>query len=123
MTPRLLVTATRLKGPFRAIEPQPRPRVSLLSRLIDPQEGEEKISIHQFMAAITEYDRGAPGVTPNSIQAAFNLSAAEKQQLIDWYTDQWATGNVDRDLTHDALLLGEGKQYTFAQVMARLGLT
>lgn len=100
-------------------------RVSLLTRLIDPDEeaGEEKIAVHQFMAAVTEFARGAPGVTLASISTAFDLSGAEQTQLATWYTNEIATGNLSREVVHDALLLGEGGQYTKAMVMARLNLS
>jgi hypothetical protein len=98
--------------------------MSLLTRLIDPDEqaGEEKIPIHQFTAAIAEYARGAPGVTVAALVAAFDLSASEEAALVAWYTAEIATGNLSRELVHDALLLGEGGQYTINQVKTRLNL-
>lgn len=98
--------------------------MSLLTRLIDPDEeaGEEKIPVHQFMAAITEYARGAPGVTVSAIVTAFNLSPAEEAALTAWYIAEIQTGNLSREVVHDALLLGEGKQYTLNQVKNRLNL-
>lgn len=96
--------------------------MSLLTRLTVPLEGEEKIPSHQFVAVIKEFERGAPGVNANSIAAAFNLSASEKSALIAWYSSQFATGAVSRELLHDALLLGESELYTISQVESRLGL-
>jgi len=104
--------------------------MSLLTRLVDPQEGEQKIPIHQFMAATAEFVRGAPGVNADSIAAAFNLSASEKSALTTWYINHVQTKNVNREEIHDVLLLGESikldasgeHMYSMQQVMNRLGL-
>lgn len=103
--------------------------MSLLTRLVDPQEGEQKIPVHQFMAGIAEFARGAPGVTANSLAQAFNLDAGELAALTAWYTSEILTGNLSREEVHDALLLGEadrldggGKMYPLQAVMNRLNL-
>lgn len=96
--------------------------MSLLTRLVDPQPGEEKIAVHQFLAAIAEFTRGAPGVTVQRFVEEFNLNAAEEAQLVAWYTTEVATGNLTRERIHDVLLLGEVGIYSVSQVMSRLNL-
>ena len=93
--------------------------MSLLSRLVDPQPGEEKIACHQFMAALAEYRRGA--VSPAQIVAAFNLDASETTQLQNWL-DNLDADTINRQLIHDVLLLGEVGLYTQSQVAGRLGV-
>lgn len=98
--------------------------MTLLTRLIAPQSGEEKLPVHQFIAALAELQRNAPGVTLGAIATAFNLSQDEQTQLSEFVT-YVSSGNVavTRQVIHDVLLLGEGRQYDLAQVRARLGLT
>lgn len=97
-------------------------RMSLLTRLVAPLPGEVKLPVHQFMAAIVEFKRNAPGVSLASISAGFQLSIAEQNQLQTWYTTQVGNGNVPRELVHDVLMLGEIGLYSLAQVQNRLGL-
>lgn len=93
--------------------------MSLLTRLLTPAPGEQKIAVHQFMAALAEYKRGA--VTGAQVVAAFNLDATETTQLQNWL-DNLNTDAINRQLIHDVLLLGETGLYTQAQVIARLGV-
>jgi len=95
--------------------------LTLLSRLVAPVGSEDKLPVHQFMAAIAEFRRGAPGVTANSIAAAFDLDSSELTALTNWYVGQVLNNNVNREEVHDVLLLGEGGQYTLTQVRNRLG--
>lgn len=97
--------------------------MSLLTRLIAPLPGEEKLPVHQFLASLAELVRGAPGVTLGALHAAFNLNAAEQAQLLDFMASA-QTGNlaVQRQVIHDVLLLGEGGLYTVNQVITRLNL-
>lgn len=98
--------------------------MSLLSRLIDPAEGEEKIAVHSFMAALGEYARGAPGVTLQALSTAFDLSASEQSQLGNFLSMVDAKGATEKLLyrteVHDVLLLGEAGLYDESQVMSRL---
>lgn len=97
--------------------------MTLLTRLIAPLEGEEKIPVHQFLAALAELVRGAPGVTTPALASAFNLSPTEQTSLLDFVTEMQAANiALQRQKIHDVLLLGEGGQYTVNQVMVRLGL-
>jgi hypothetical protein len=96
--------------------------MSLLSRLVDPAEGEVKLRSHQFMAALAELKRGE--VTRAQVVAAFGLSASEETQLDTFIDNHAGTGSkaINREEIHDALLLGEAGHYTLAQVKARLGV-
>jgi hypothetical protein len=115
--------AVRRSATTPAAQPQEiQPSMSLLSRLVDPQEGEDRIPVHSFMAAVAEFKRGAPGVNAASIAASFNLSAGETTALTTWYTTFVATDLVSRELVHDVLMLGADGKYTVAQVQNRLGL-
>jgi hypothetical protein len=102
--------ARRIKGAIR---------MSLLTRLIDPAEGEEKLPVHQFMAGLAEYKRGA--ITGPQLVEAFNLSGAEATQLQN-FLDNLDGDAIDRALIHDVLLLGETGLYSAAQVVSRLGV-
>lgn len=93
--------------------------MSLLSRLVDPQPGEQKIAVHQFMAAVAELKRGAPGVTVQSIGVAFALSPAEEAELAA-FVSTFFTDGINRDLIHDVLLLGEDSLYSLEQCSDRL---
>lgn len=98
--------------------------MSLLTRLTVPLEGEEKIPAHQFVAAIYEFKRGAPGVNAARIQQEFNLSAQELAELTAWYTANIApsTPPIPRDLLHDILLLVEKGHYSVDQARVRLNI-
>lgn len=93
--------------------------MSLLTRLIEPLPGEDKIAVHQFMAALAEYKRGA--ATGAQVVAAFNLDAIETTQLQNWL-DNLDADTISRAEIHDVLLLGEVGLYSQAQVIARLGV-
>lgn len=96
--------------------------MGLLTRLVDPQEGEERIPIHQFMAALAEYGRNAPGVNLNSISNAFGLSAQEETALAN-FIGNLNSNMINRALIHDVLMLGEGHIYTVQNVRDRLQIT
>jgi len=93
--------------------------MSLLSRLVDPSPGEVKLAVHQFMAALAELKRGAPGVTVASIVTAFDLSAGEQTEL-EGLVNSAYLDKIDGVMLHDVLLLGEGGQYDLAAVQARI---
>lgn len=93
--------------------------MSLLTRLVDPQPGEEKIPVHQFMAAVSELKRGAPGVTVATIASTFELSASEETEL-EAFVSTYYTDGINRGLIHDVLMLGEGGQYSIEQCEDRL---
>lgn len=90
--------------------------MSLLTRLVDPLPGEEKLPIHQFQAGIAEFKRGF--ITAQQFFNAFNLSASEQTQMTTWFS----TGNTDRLQVHDILLLGEAGYYDVNTCKTRLGI-
>ncbi len=89
--------------------------------LIHRLEGSEspKVPVHQFMAALGEYKRGA--ASQAQIVAAFNLSEAEETQL-EVYLSNLDTDAINRQLIHDVLLLLERGHYTVGQAKERLGV-
>ena len=93
--------------------------MSLLTRLIYPLDGETKLPVHQFMAGLAEYKRGA--ITGPQLATAFSLSETEEIQLQNFLTNL-DTDAINREILHDVLMLGEGKYYTIAQVQTRLGI-
>jgi hypothetical protein len=93
--------------------------MALLDRLIAPLENEEKLPIHEFMAALAEYKRGV--VTKQNIITAFGLNTAEANALQDFLTNL-DSSSINRSLIHDVLLLGEGGHYTKTQIKNRLNI-
>lgn len=93
--------------------------MSLLSRLTVPADGEAKIPVHQFMAAVAEYKRGAPGVTLASITAAFGLSGQEVTDL-GTLAAIYVSDQITREMIHDVLMLGEAAIYDFNTCLARI---
>lgn len=94
--------------------------MSLLDRLINPSlKGEDKLPVHQFMAALAEYKRGA--ITKQNVVDAFELSTEEATQLQN-FLDNLDSETINRGMIHDILLLGETGLYTKAQVKNRLGV-
>jgi hypothetical protein len=93
--------------------------MSLLSRLVAPAEGEEKLPSHQFMAVLAEYKRGAPGVTLAAIATEFSLSAGEQSDLA-FMASLYVADQITREQIHDALLLGEYGIYDTTAVQARI---
>jgi len=93
--------------------------MSLLTRLIEPAVGEEKIPVHQFMAALAEYKRGA--VTGAQVVSAFGLSAQETTALQSFLNN--LDGNsINRAMLHDVLMLAEAGLYPLSKVRSRLGV-
>lgn len=93
--------------------------MSLLTRLVDPADGEIKLPVHQFMAALAELKRGAPGVTVTTVGDAFNLDAGERTELETIVSNNYVDG-ISRELIHDVLMLGEANLYTLQQCSDRL---
>ena len=93
--------------------------MSLLSRLVAPQGEEVKIPVHQFMAALAEGKRGAPGVDLASISAVFELDAGEQADLATFLLNFYG-GIIDREMIHDVLMLGERGIYTVQNCADRL---
>jgi hypothetical protein len=93
--------------------------MSLLSRLVDPAPGEEQIPVHQFMAAVAELKRAAPGVSIASIVTAFSLTPGEQTEL-EGLVNSAYLDKIDGNMLHDVLLLGEGGQYSLAACQSRL---
>lgn len=93
--------------------------MGLLTRLVAPLPGEVKIPVHQFMAALAEFKRGAPNVTIVAIGTAFGLSAPELVELDAFVANQ--LGDViTREMVHDVLMLGEDGIYTVQNCADRL---
>lgn len=87
--------------------------MSLYTRLAAPAEGEEKIPIHQFMAALAEGGRGE--VTRAAVIATFNIEPADEpaldflfDKMIGWTTDK--SRFEFRQVIHDVLLLAEQRR-------------
>jgi hypothetical protein len=95
--------------------------MSLMTRLVAPLPGEDKLPVHQFMAALAELYRGAPGVTQGSIATAFNLTAGEQTQLANFVSQQ-SGGAINREMIHDVLMLGELGIYSVQNCLNRLGV-
>lgn len=93
--------------------------MSLLSRLVGSDSAEVKLSVHSFMAALSELKRGAPGVTVTTIGDYFGLSAQERTELAGFAGNQFGE-YITRELVHDVLLLGESGAYTLQQCADRL---
>ena len=94
--------------------------MSLLTRLIDPADDEDKIAVHQFMAGLAEYKRGS--ITKADLVTAFNLSASEATAL-DEFLANLDADTIDRAKIHDVLFLGEAGLYSSAKVKTELGIT
>lgn len=110
-------------------ETRRRGNVSLLTRLVDPAHGEQKIPIHAFMATLAEYDRRAPDMNLDRIAQTFNMSAEERIALQEWLSNM-DRGDIDRPTIHDVLLLAESERlddgeriYDLDTVRSRLRLT
>lgn len=93
--------------------------MSLLSRLVSPAPGEDKLPVHQFMAALAELKRGVSQVSIASIASFFNLSAGEQTDL-QTFVDQQAGDVIAREEIHDVLMLGEVGAYTLQNCSDRL---
>ncbi len=100
--------------------------MTLLDRLLGLQpDPETRIPVHEFMAGVSEYKRGA--VTRAQVKTAFNLSVDEGTQLDVWL-DNFDADTLNRALVHDVLLLGSGRDennvpfYPKATVRTRLNV-
>ena len=93
--------------------------MGVLTRLVGPLEGETKLPVHQFMAALAEYKRGA--ITGAQVAEAFVLDSDEENDLQTFLDGM--DGTLTREKVHDVLMLGERKLYTLAKVQTELGLT
>lgn len=91
--------------------------MSLLGRLIGTQK--PKIPVHQFMAALAEYKRGA--ITGQNVVDGFELSEAEAIALQAFLTNL-DTDTINRAKIHDVLLLGEVGLYSKEKAQTELGL-
>src|SRR5688572_17014692 len=93
--------------------------MSLISRLVAPGPSEEAIPIHQFMAAVAELKRGSPSLTMAEVVTAFDLSAAEEDEL-EALVNSAYLNQVSRERVHDVLMLGAKSIYTVQEVEDRL---
>ena len=85
--------------------------MALWERLVTPDPVlNPRLEVHAWMAAITEFARGAPGVDRAAIIAAFGLRAEDEPDF-DVLIAAAAALGADRQfefgrLVHDVLLLG-----------------
>ena len=93
--------------------------MGLLTRLVAPLEGEDKLPVHQFCAALAEYLRGS--VTGAQFATTFELSPTEITAL-QVFLDKLDDSSLTRQKIDDVLLLGEAKLYSLAKVQTELGL-
>ncbi len=91
--------------------------MSLLDRLLGTEN--PKLPVHQFMAALAEYERSA--ITKQNIVDTFDLDETEATALQD-FLDEIDASNIGRAQIHDVLMLGESGLYTKIQVKNRLGV-
>lgn len=94
--------------------------MSLLTRLLDPLEEEERIPYHEFVAGIREFQRGE--VTQQQFFTFYGLSPAEETALQAWYVAQIVSGNLTTEEVEDILRLRGSGAYSVATATARLGL-
>jgi hypothetical protein len=95
--------------------------MSLLTRLVAPLEGEDKLHVHQFTAAIAEYKRGE--LTGANLVTKFGLSGGEVTTLQQWQTvidSSPETPTAIRGQMEDIFILGEDFTYSIAEVESRL---
>lgn len=93
----------------------------MVTRLVSPLEGEAKLPVHQFTAALAEYVRGE--VTGAQMVTFFNLSASEQTTLTTWLSNIDSSGRTAQDIrteVEDILELGEQGLYDEATVTSRL---
>jgi hypothetical protein len=90
--------------------------MALIDRVLGQEE--PKLPVHQFMAALAEYKRGA--ITGAQVVSAFNLSQAETTQLQS-FLSRLDSNNLSREMIHDILMLGEYGLYNRSFVLSRLG--
>ena len=93
--------------------------MALFSRLAGDSPDDDKISVHHFMSALSEYQRGQGN--KNQLVNAFNLDTGEADDL-QLILDEIDLGNIGRAIIHDVLLLVEGGFYTKSQARSRLGV-
>ena len=97
--------------------------MSLVTRLVAPLEGEDKLPVHQFTAGIAEVRRGE--ISGAEMASRFGLSAGEITALNNWFSAMDAGGQTPTEIrteTEDVLMLGERGYYSLAEVNTRLGL-
>lgn len=94
--------------------------MSLLTRLTVPLDGEVKLPVHQVMAILAEYKRGAPGVTLAVIATAFGIAAGQEQTDLATLANLFATDVITREMIHDVLMLGESAVYSTQNCLDRI---
>lgn len=96
--------------------------MGLVTKLVEPLAGEDRLPVHQFMACLAEAKRGAPGVNVTTIGAFFELTPGEITSLQEFY-DNFNGSQFTREQIHDVLMMGEYGIYTVQNVKNRLNLT
>jgi hypothetical protein len=97
--------------------------MSLLTRLVAPLEGEIKLPVHQFTAAIAEYKRSATTMTGADLVSKFDLTGGEITTLQQWQTiidSSPESPSAIRGQLEDVFILGERGQYSMVEVESRL---
>lgn len=97
--------------------------MSLLTRLVDPLEGEEKIPVHQFVGGLREIQRGH--VTAGQFATFYELTPGEEAAATAWYMANLVpvgSSVLETEEVEDVLLLGETGAYSLATVQSRLNL-
>jgi hypothetical protein len=95
--------------------------MGLVTRLVSPADGEIKLPVHQFTAALGEYKRGE--LSGAAIIAMFSLSAGEQTTLSNWLSNIDLSGQTATEIrteVEDILELGEQGLYDVATVTSRL---
>jgi len=95
--------------------------MSLVTRLVSPSEGEVKLPVHQFTAAIAEYKRGE--LLGADLVSMFNLSGDEITDLQQWQTvidSSTESPTAIRGQLEDIFILGEHGEYSMVEVESRL---
>lgn len=96
--------------------------MSLISRIVAPAIGEEKIPSHQFTSLLAEYRRGTVLATKEKIIEQFSITAEELPEL-DAILEDFLASRTSREQIHDALMLGEYGAYTPQQTQHRIAAT
>lgn len=95
--------------------------MGLITRLTVPLQGEKKLPVHQFTAALAEYVRGE--ISGSTLVSMFNLSSEEQTTLSNWLSGIDGSGRTAIDIrteVEDILELGEVGLYDIETVTTRL---
>lgn len=91
--------------------------MSLLTRLVAPLPGEEKLPVHQFTSELAEHMRGE--IPKQKMVDDFILTPTEEAQL-DAFILEMQGASFTREEFHDVMMMGEVGFYTPAEITTRL---